>query len=421
MRSSFRFLVKYLLLTGVVSLSTHLTQNDGTALISEGHDEQESMQASQRNGVSKTVSRLLSQLRGSDNKEQLFRFDVSGSTLTQISQSTNDASDVDAVSQVTVLLRKMSRTRLLAIGFLIVLTMISLFIVCSPETTDTTPQAAPGQTAASQPQPPEELAKMKMCEGTWAQTYQAAAEWEKQGLELLFRCNIIPAVEFAHSQVVQEHISESVYIAWNMLRKRPLEEWMKMCPEAQSEFQKSVTACHAARTDVYASISDRTRGTGASRDSQSPRGYQIVESQADDPSLRSYPSYGQSRILPPTAAGALSRQPQSSGGSAPAQVVIQNGTSSPTGSADFPIDRRVLGSQQERGKLLQSCRQIMAASDVKKKPWDSNATPPVSMQNLPGGASTSAPAAKASPPATSFASTASQGQNSSGKVQLLNP
>jgi len=90
--------------------------------------------------------------------------------------------------------------------------------------------------------------------GTWANTYRRTDTLCKDALELLFRCNIIPNEEFAHSYVSQEHIDECVWISTQMLRQKPLEEWVDDWPSARKTFEESVTACFAARTDVITNL-----------------------------------------------------------------------------------------------------------------------------------------------------------------------
>ena len=46
------------------------------------------------------------------------------------------------------------------------------------------------------------------CKGTWAETYRQADVSSKVAMELLFRCNIIPAEEFARSNVPADHVEE---------------------------------------------------------------------------------------------------------------------------------------------------------------------------------------------------------------------
>jgi hypothetical protein len=90
--------------------------------------------------------------------------------------------------------------------------------------------------------------------GTWARTYRKADKGSKEPFQLLFLCGIIPFSEFAHSYVSQEHIDECIWISTQMLRQKPLAEWVSSWEQAMKTFEESVTACFAARTDVIASL-----------------------------------------------------------------------------------------------------------------------------------------------------------------------
>jgi len=98
------------------------------------------------------------------------------------------------------------------------------------------------------------LLQLEPSPGTWAKTYRKADKSSKEALELLFRCNIIPMQEFAHSYVSQEHIDECVWISTQMLRQKSLEDWVAAWPQAMKTFEESVTACFAARTDVISNL-----------------------------------------------------------------------------------------------------------------------------------------------------------------------
>jgi len=108
------------------------------------------------------------------------------------------------------------------------------------------------------------LLTSQTCRGTWANTYRNAEQGSKDALELLFRCNIIPVQEFAHSYVSQEHIDECVWISTQMLHERHVDEWVSEWPMARRTFEESVTACFAARTDaisnLYGTTPESSRG-----------------------------------------------------------------------------------------------------------------------------------------------------------------
>jgi len=87
-------------------------------------------------------------------------------------------------------------------------------------------------------------------EGTWAYNYRKAEGKQREALELLFLCGIIPQNEFAESQVNQKHVDECAWIATCMLTEHSLDEWLTTAAQAQQVFQASVTACFSARSDA---------------------------------------------------------------------------------------------------------------------------------------------------------------------------
>lgn len=365
-----------LLVENAASLSTRMMQNNDVSFAEEGpiqdsvapFSEEGPMQNNSRPASfveeSQNKSKLLN-LRGAEHSDSEEEFNVfkenflSGASETRVFTSQADAL-MHFLSKSNI-----SLTRILAVGFLVVITLVSLFVVCSSAEEPSMPPTTPESMSPAKPR--EELTAMETCDGTWARTYQESDEQSKKGLELLFRCHIIPTVEFAHSKVSQEHIGECVWIATHMLRQRPLEEWLEVWPEAQRTFEESVTACFAARTDVRSSFYDSVHGTGSREDS--PRTLEYLHAQGGDPSAQA---------LPPQAPG--------SGGSAQAKP-------------DLPP---ILKTPADRKSLMERCRQIMAASDAQRRPWDSKSgkstasasRPPTDPGNvrvaLPGSASSKA-------------------------------
>jgi len=224
--------------------------------------------------------------------------------------------------------------------------------------------------------PPEDLYIMSSCDGTWAVTYQKAEGQSKQGLELLFRCHIIPTEEFAHSRVSQEHIDECVWIATHMLRQRKLEEWTEMWPEALRTFEESVTACFAARTDVRTEFAVGTEDEpvqGAPRKPGSsvgsPRALQYLGSSVDvstRPQSDTMSPSGDFTIenFPASGARSLNNSPGKGKYTAPSSRKEANDVLPP-----------VLGTPADRKSLMDRCRQIMAASDAQRKPRSAGAAP----------------------------------------------
>jgi hypothetical protein len=84
--------------------------------------------------------------------------------------------------------------------------------------------------------------------GSWVHMYRISVGEQKEALELLFRCKIISANEFAYSRASQDHIDECSWIATQMLRQKPLEEWIARRQQALQSFEDSITAIFAART-----------------------------------------------------------------------------------------------------------------------------------------------------------------------------
>jgi len=94
---------------------------------------------------------------------------------------------------------------------------------------------------------PDLAAVAEISNGSWAEAYKNSNAEHKKGFELLFRCKIVSVQEFAHSRASQEHIDECVWIAIEMLKQRPLEEWVAWRPQALQTFEDSITAVFAAR------------------------------------------------------------------------------------------------------------------------------------------------------------------------------
>lgn len=245
-----------------------------------------------------------------------------------------------------------SLTRILAGSILVIISVVSVYIIFSSADGDSVSEQS--TTAKTR----EELLAMESCDGTWALTYQNADEQSKQGLELLFRCHIIPGEEFAHSKLAEDHVGECVWIANHMLKERPLEEWLTMCQEAQKTFNQSVTACYAARQNVRSRYYNQ----------DSPSAMRYDNSQADDS-----PQQGDGDPLPGSSG--------SGGGS----------RSRKDGSSGIPP---ILKTPADKKSLMERCRQIMAASDA-RKPKSPGLTSAATSSQDQGG--TSEPAKPGSP------------------------
>lgn len=83
--------------------------------------------------------------------------------------------------------------------------------------------------------------------GSWVKTYRGGSVEQREALDLLLRCKIISAQEFAHSGAAQDHIDECILISMQMLRQKPLQEWVSWRQQALESFEDSITAIFAAR------------------------------------------------------------------------------------------------------------------------------------------------------------------------------
>lgn len=213
----------------------------------------------------------------------------------------------------------------------VLITCVLLGVACVfMEEDDGTSEAVGGHKGPAKPR--EELHAMESCDGTWAVTYQNAEGEKKKGLELLFRCHIIPTQEFGHAKVSQEHIDECVWIATHMLRQRSLEEWLNEWPEARDAFDDSVRKC----------LGGKMKGMTTQVAKNMPKG----DAQSDKP-----------------------------------------GKSSKGGSKAAPSNKDARGGVLKIGdkkSLMDRCRQIMAKSDAGRKLWSS----------MPAESSTPSPSAQ---------------------------
>lgn len=292
-----------------------------------------------------------------------------------------------------------SMTRVFAVTLVmlvVALVFVALCIFVMEEHSDH--DEGPMQTIA---RPPEDLHIMMSCHGTWAETYQKSENERKEGLELLFRCHIIPPEEFAHSSVSQEHIDECVWIATHMLRHRKLEEWTEMVDEAARTFEESVTACFAARTGVRTELAVGTEDEpvqGAPRKAGSsvgsPRALHYLGSAAD---VSTRP---QSDTMSPSGNFSI--------GSVPASGARSLNTSPSKGKYTAPSSRKeandvlppVLSTPADRASLMTRCRQIMAASDAQRKPRSAGAAPIDTSQGSTSAAGRNLGYGKSSSPST---------------------
>lgn len=363
MRLFIRLLGFLLLARDAAALSTNLMQDNGI-MMDEALDNVEDQRSSYHKtpedlqSLKKSLAEVLN-LRGSDHFEQ--HASSANSTISRPVDATT--SKVQVVAFVHGMTAKFSMTKIMAVCFLVLISLVSLFVICGSDDFDT----ASHFPAKSR----EDILRVEDCDGTWAQTYRNADEQSKQGLELLFRCKIIPTDEFAHSKVNQEHIHECVWIAQHMLRQRPLEKWLEVWPEAQRTFEESVTACFAARTDVrsnfYDSLPPPMPQEAAALDPQAPVNqsqYLLGQRSAEDSAVTEYAVPAQAEPVPAPEGSSTADQPSSTG------VPTKSKTASPSPKRELPP---ILKTPADRNSLMERCREIMAKSDAQRRPWDSKA------------------------------------------------
>jgi len=264
----------------------------------------------------------------------------------------------------------------LAIGcvFVILIVACVYFALSREEESDlTTVSSARGYNA---------LVALENCEGAWARTYKNAKGDSKQGLELLFRCHIIPPEEFANSQpgdgadidqntVSQGHIDECVWIATVMLHQKPLEQWLQVPGDAQKTFEEHVTSMYEERKELRTGYPD----TLPAQEKDNPKSpLPVVEhlpQQTTPPRAESVKSLGRSSL---SSSPVLPHQdPIGMSGSSVCSVPSTLRSS----KADFPV---ILQTPEDANSLLTRCRRIMAASDSQRKPWSSMPAIPSSGQ-----------------------------------------
>jgi hypothetical protein len=215
--------------------------------------------------------------------------------------------------------------------------------------------------------------------GTWANTYRKADTESKEALELLFRCNIIPEREFAHSFVSQEHIDECVWISSQMLRQKSLEEWVDSWKEARSTFEDSVTACFAARTDVITNLygdsvppspksprSDRGLLNCSTHSSPSPPETLRLDSSTantlKEEQIPTPPEHNRSTF---STWSSLNEDQIPSAGVPPRKGYVRSGAASGSAASKVRPPRQqeyqeLLSEEQGRSSVVARCREIMA-------------------------------------------------------------
>jgi hypothetical protein len=112
-------------------------------------------------------------------------------------------------------------------------------------------------------------------DGDWSKKYRWAERTQKQALDLLYLCKIIPVQEFLHAKVSQDHIDECVWIANAMLKQKTLREWLDKDDYAREFFNSCVTALYEARADIK--DSQRFESPGTQSGGNSPENQQFAK------------------------------------------------------------------------------------------------------------------------------------------------
>lgn len=340
MRTIFRLSICALLLERVVCLSANFMETDALRIGASA-------------ATGKVGHLTVQQMKKSTDAmsfEHVFRF---GEKLGHVSfpqlrksilakDSGNSTKSPIPASPTSFLISHAENISIPRIIVVVLITCVLLGVACVfMEEDDGTSEAIGDLVNKGPAKPREELYAMELCDGSWAVTYQKAEGQMKQGLELLFRCHIIPTQEFGHARVSQEHIDECVWIATHMLRQRSLEEWLNKWPEARDAFDDSVRKC----------LGGKMKGMAT----------QVAKNMPKDD-----------------------------------EKSDKLGKSSKGGSKAAPANKDAKGGMLKIGdkkSLMDRCRQIMAKSDAGRKLWSS----------MP--AESSAPSAKASPPQVPGATT----------------
>lgn len=348
-RSFTKFFTCSLFVVNVASLSTSFLQGD--ALTIEEGFAQAIPPSSKPSGLAELLSDsevpVLNQtgLRGANatslNTNWQFHMDGEHGTPPEEAQAIAFTNALNTA--------QISSTKLLAASFVALVLILGLGVLCFADEDSAEQEQMPPKTVEELENSQSKYRQIVLAMeghpgygGTWAQTYENANEKiMKQGLELLFRCHIIPAEEWAETLVSQEHVDECVWITHKMLKERPLEQWLENCPEAQNEFNANVTACFEEKMQLGKDEPsfDNKAGIFSNVDTmeRAPKGATRPEAKPD--------------LLP------------------------------------------VLRTASDRKSLMESCRRIMAVSDAGRRWKSASSDPRLPDASVPAGPSwSSAPA-----------------------------
>jgi len=125
------------------------------------------------------------------------------------------------------------------------------------------------------------MAAYEFSDGSWARAYrQSEGQRERrEAFELLLRLGIISPDEFADSLVTPKYIEERISVAVNLLKQKPLSQWVDLCETAHGNFRESVMLCFS------------TQGGGEDVQSIDPRiGQGFSQRSSARPEVRHQPS-----------------------------------------------------------------------------------------------------------------------------------
>jgi len=93
------------------------------------------------------------------------------------------------------------------------------------------------------------MAAYEFSDGSWARAYrQSEGQTDRrEAFELLLRLGIISPDEFANSLVTPKYIEERISVAMNLLRQKPLSQWVDLCETTHGNFRESVIACFSTQ------------------------------------------------------------------------------------------------------------------------------------------------------------------------------
>jgi hypothetical protein len=114
---------------------------------------------------------------------------------------------------------------------------------------------------------PTLVSKIESMSGPWSSKYRDSSVMEKQAIALLFKCDITSPSELSDSQISEEHISECIWIAHQMLGRKSFEEWVALSQQNRMLFQDSVAATFAEHAATFAEHAEHAESSTNDEDS----------------------------------------------------------------------------------------------------------------------------------------------------------